>query len=55
MSSILEKIYDKPKIKENEKQLYKVPRVTYNKFENTLECDPGIRFQIAHAIPTKSN
>ena len=46
MSSKLEKLYYKPKIKENEKQLYKVTRVTYNEFKNTFSN---------WTIPTKSN
>jgi len=53
MSSKLEKLYDNPKIKENEKQLYKVPRVTYNEFENALERDPGKRSQIGQYPPNQ--
>jgi len=34
------------KIEENERQVYKIPKVTYNEFENALECDPGKRSQI---------
>jgi len=45
-SSKLEKLHDNPKNEENEKQLSKVPRVAYNEFENTLECDPGKHPQI---------
>jgi len=41
MSYKLEKLYENPKIEENEKQLFKVPKVVYNKFLNALECDPG--------------
>jgi len=44
--SKLEKLYDNLKIEENEKQLSKVPKVTYNEFENTLERDLGKRPQI---------
>ena len=39
-SSKIEKLHENPNIEENEKQLSKVPKVTYNEFEN--------------AIPTKS-
>jgi len=45
-SSKLEKLHDNPKNEENKKQLSKVPRVTYNEFENILECDLGKRPQI---------
>jgi len=45
MSSKIEKFHDNPNIEENEKQLCKVPKVTYE-FENTLERDPGKRLQI---------
>jgi len=44
-SSKIEKLHDNPNIEENEKQLSKVPKVTYNEFENTLERDPGKRLQ----------
>ena len=37
-SSKLEKLHDNPKNEVNKKQLSKVPRVTYNEFENALEC-----------------
>jgi len=30
------KLHENPKIEENEKKLSKVPRVTYNEFENSL-------------------
>ena len=40
----LEKLYENPKIEENEKQLSKVPKVVYNKFLNALECDPESNF-----------
>jgi len=40
-SSKLEKLHNNPKIEENEKQLSKVSRVTYNEFENALERGPG--------------
>jgi len=46
LSSKIEKLHKNPNIEENEKQLSKVPKVTYNKFENTLERDLGERFQI---------
>ena len=45
-SSKIEKLYENPKIEENEKQLSKVPKVTYKEFENALERDPGKRLQI---------
>nr|KYP50112.1 Zinc finger MYM-type protein 1 [Cajanus cajan] len=45
-SSELEKFPKNPRIEENDKQLSKVPRVTYNEFENSLERDPGKRPQI---------
>jgi len=41
MSYKLEKLYENPKIEENEKQFSKVSKVVYNKFLNALECDPG--------------
>jgi len=37
------KLHENPRIEENEKQLYKAPRVTYNEFENSLERDSGKR------------
>jgi len=46
LSSKIEKLHENPNIEENEKQLSKVPKVTYNEFENTLERDPGKRLQI---------
>jgi len=52
-SSKLEKLYGNPTIKENEKQLYKVPRVTYNEFENTLECDLGKCSEIGQYPPNQ--
>jgi len=33
----MEKLHENPRIEENEKQLSKVPKVTYNEFENVLE------------------
>ena len=45
-SSKIEKLHENPNIEENEKQLSKIPKVTYNEFENTLERDPGKRLQI---------
>jgi len=42
----IEKLHENPNIEENEKQLSNVPKVTYNEFENTLECDAGKRLQI---------
>jgi len=52
-SSKLEKLHDNPKNEENEKQLSKVPRVTYNEFENVLECDLGKRPQIRQYPPNQ--
>jgi len=52
-SSKLEKLHDNPKNEENEKQLFKVPRVTYNEFENSLECDPGKPPQIRQYLPNQ--
>jgi len=46
MSSKIEKLHDNTNIEENEKQLSKVPKVTYNEFKNTLECNSGKRLQI---------
>jgi len=40
MSYKLEKLYENPKIEENEKQLSKVPKVIYNEFGNALARDP---------------
>jgi len=45
-SSKLGKLHENPKIEENEKQLSKVPKFTYNEFENALERDPWKRLQI---------
>jgi len=45
-SSKFEKLHENPNIEENEKQLSKVPKVTYNEFENTSERDPGECLQI---------
>jgi len=42
----IKKLQENPKIEENEKQLSKVPKVTYNEFENALERDPEKCFQI---------
>jgi len=36
-SSKIEKLHENPNIEENEKQLSKVPKVTYNEFENTFK------------------
>jgi len=44
-SSKIKKLHENPNI-ENKKQLSKVPKVTYNEFENTLERDPEKRIQI---------
>ena len=44
-STKLQKLHENPKIEENEKQLSKVPRVTYTEFENALGCDMGKRPQ----------
>jgi len=41
LSYKLEKLYENPKIEENEKQLSKVPKVIYNEFENDLERNAG--------------
>jgi len=51
LSSKIEKLHENPNIEENEKQLSKVPKVTYNEFENTLERDPGKRIQIWQYLP----
>ena len=45
LSSKIEKLHENPKIEKNEKQLSKIPKVTYNEFENALERDPGKRLQ----------
>jgi len=52
-SSKLEKLHHNPKIKENEKQLYKVRKDTYNGFENTLERDLGKCPQIGQYPPNQ--
>jgi len=52
----LEKLHENPRIEENEKKLSKVPRVTYNEFENSLEHDLWFGDISSNlAIPTKSN
>ena len=53
LSSKIEKLHENPNIEENEKQLSKVPKVTYNEFENTLECDPRKRLQIWQYLPNQ--
>jgi len=45
-SSKIKKLHENPKIEENEKQLSKVPKVTYNDFENALERYMGKYLQI---------
>jgi len=40
--------------KNNEKQISKVLRITYNELKNSLECDPG-KASSNLTIPTKSN
>jgi len=52
-SSKIEKLHDNSNIEENEKQLSKVPKVTHNEFENTLERDPEKRLQIWQYPPKK--
>ena len=52
-SSKIEKLHDNPNIEENKKQLSKVPKVTYNEFENTLERDPRKRLQIWQYPPNQ--
>jgi len=52
-SSKIEKLHENPNIEENEKQLSKVPKVTHNEFENTLERDPGKRIQIWQYPPNQ--
>jgi len=37
--SKIEKLHENTNIEENKKQLSKVSKITYNEFENTLECD----------------
>jgi len=41
------------KLKKMKKQLSKVPNVTYNEFENTLECDLGKHLQIWQYPPNQ--
>jgi len=53
MSSKIDKLHENPKIKENEKQLSKVLKITYNEFENALECDSEKRFQIWQYPPNQ--
>jgi len=53
MLSKLEKLHENPKIEENEKQLSKVPKVTYIEFENALECDMGKHLQIWQYLQIK--
>ena len=54
-SSKIEKLHENPNIEENEKQLFfsKVPKVTYNEFENILERDPGKHLQIWQYPPNQ--
>ena len=52
-SSKIEKLHDNPNIEENEKQLSKVPKVTCNEFEHTLERDPRKRLQICQYPPNQ--
>ena len=52
-SSKIEKLHENPNIEENEKQLSKVPKVTLNEFENTLECDPGKLFKFGNTHQIK--
>ena len=53
LSSKIEKLHENPNIEENEKQLSKVSKVTYNEFENTLEHDPRKRLQIWQYPPNQ--
>jgi len=53
MSSKIEKLHDNSNIEENEKQLSKIPKVTYNEFENTLERDPRKRLQLWQYSPNQ--
>ena len=53
MSSKIEKLHKSPKIEENKKQLSKVPKVTYNEFENALERDPGSVFKFGNTHQIK--
>jgi len=47
------KLHENPRIKENKKQLSKVPRVTYNEFENSLEHDWGSVLKSGHTHQIK--
>jgi len=51
-STTLEKFHENPRIEEIEKQLSKVPRVTYNEFEKSLELIRGciLKFDNTHQI-----
>jgi len=42
--SKIEKLYENPKLRENKKQLSKVPKITYKEFENALESDHVFQF-----------
>jgi len=42
--SKIEKLYENPKLRKNEKQLSKVPKITYKEFENALEGDHVFQF-----------
>ena len=44
----------RPKIQDNEKQISKVHRVTYNEFKISLERDSG-KTSLNLTIPNKSN
>nr|KYP39172.1 hypothetical protein KK1_039536 [Cajanus cajan] len=55
MLTELEKFPENPRIEENEKQLSKVHKVTYNEFENSLERDPGKRPQIWQYPPNQTD
>jgi len=52
MSTKLEKFHENSIIEDNEKQLYRVPIVTYNEFEKSLEHDPRklLKFGNTHQI-----
>ena len=49
----IEKFHENLNIEENEKQLSNVSKVTYNEFENTLECDAGKHLQIWQYPPNQ--
>lgn len=51
----LKKFHKNPKIEENEKELYKAHRVTYNEFEKSLEPHPRKCSQIWQYSPNKNN